>query len=355
MKITNNSGLPERIFKVLTEKEYSRGGADFSVTDLIKPTQQLVLMRKYNHLLSSDISEMIFQLIGTGVHYILSDLLREQAIERLYTNLSDRINNNLPLKREELKEWIESVNKTADPTKVLEKRFFINIDGLGTLSGAPDLIDLTEKRIEDWKVTSAYKVMKADYKDWETQLNVYRLLIKYTDNIEITSLRVNAIIRDYKSSETKPGYPASPVAMIELPVWSYEEANKFVREKLLYIKNAMSMEDDELFMSTPCSQEDIWARPAKYSVQKIGASRASKVFDIEKEAFDYADEKNKKKQEYEVISRKSDPLRCAKYCPAKAFCKQYATDYGIGVTENDFIQQENSCISYEASKLFEEV
>ena len=71
MKITNRLGLPQPIVEVLARDDYSKGDADFSVTELIDSPRQKQLLRRHEHEITVDCIDLIYQFDGKAVHALL--------------------------------------------------------------------------------------------------------------------------------------------------------------------------------------------------------------------------------------------------------------------------------------------
>ena len=71
MKLTNHFNLPDTFFQAVLNDKYSRGDAQYSATDLIRPPRITILSRRYWDEIEEDVSERIWALLGKAVHAIL--------------------------------------------------------------------------------------------------------------------------------------------------------------------------------------------------------------------------------------------------------------------------------------------
>lgn len=292
MKITNKLGLPEAIVKAIENREYTKGEADISVTSLLMPPQMYRLLQLYGGQLEVDASDSIWALFGTAVHHILSmanldDVVQE---ERLYLKVAD---------------WI--------------------------VSGQPDIYKKIEKVIEDYKVTSAYKVMKGEYDDWAFQLNVYKLLLE-AKGVPVEGLRIIAILRDWSfkeaRSEKNPDYPKVQVVPVSLPVWKPIDTLIKVAERIKVHQSVQGLGREEL---PPCNADERWAGQSSYVVAKPDNSYTYRNY-----PYVDGDEADKKRAEqeayitlsemkaegYKVMHREGLSLRCEYFCPVRDVCFQ---------------------------------
>lgn len=269
MKITNKSSLPLQLVEAMSKQYHKR--SDYSVTELLKPIQAVMLSRKHESDLETDASDMIWSLFGSAVHEVLAKS--------------------------------DSVFAETYMTKEISKR---------TISGSADVITADLKTIQDYKTTSVWSIIyKSSLEEWTFQLNAYNYLLGMTAE----KLQIVAILRDWQRSKAKydPEYPQSQVVVIDLRIMSEEE-----------IKEEMTMKVDNLKLyeeSTTlpeCNESERWAEPTKYACIKKGAKKATKLFSDEAQAKEYAFMNG-----LELEERKGDMFKRCEYCNASNFCKQY--------------------------------
>lgn len=169
--------------------------------------------------------------------------------------------------------------RAADGNVISEKRFFAEMEGW-TVSGAVDLIEGTT--LIDYKVTSVWThIYKSRVAEWTEQGNVNRWLAYKNGLTTIDKMENVLILRDWARRDMgRKDYPQVQVAVQPLEVWSIEKAEAYVRERVLLHQKARAAKDDEM---PPCTDEETW----------LNASTGKRN-------------------------------RCEDYCPAKAFCSQYA-------------------------------
>ena len=278
MKLTNNYGAPDSIVDAVRNDSYTKDGADFSVTELIKPPQIRRLWNKHEEDISVDVREQIWKLLGTGVH---------AAIEQ------------------------------ADSAGIKEQRFHAEHDGV-TISGAIDLVE-DNGSVTDYKVTSTYSVQRGLKEDWEKQLNLYAWLLRQ-NGIAATKLNIVCICRDWMRSRVgKYDYPESPVVVLSVPIWRDGRQDDYVDQRVrVHTQEA----------TIPCTPEERWARGA-YQVNPMHSGGGKpRSFDTMREATDYI---NKKKTgSYRVVDGDAKYVRCESWCEVAPFCPQWKGDKGDG-------------------------
>ena len=284
MKITNNHGLPESFVAFAKADKYSAGASDISVTGLIDSPRIRMLRRENAGRSETDVVDMVWALFGTAVHHVLE--------------------------------------ASSDGEKVIqEERLFAEIGGW-TVSGAIDHQEIIDGKVHitDYKVTGAYSVIFGK-QEWELQQNCYAHLVRLVKGLDVASIRICAIIRDWnrRKAAMEPGYPRTPVVLIDIPLWSHEKAHEYMLNRVAIHQNA-DMTFDLCGGETLCSDEERWLRGEKWAVMKGSAKRATKLCETEQEAIEYVGTDNALRVEH----RPGEYVRCdGDYCGVSEFCSQY--------------------------------
>lgn len=267
--ITNVHGLPQSIVAAVTADPYV-GGGDISVTKLIDAPQIRTLMLKHKDEITTDVSERIWSLLGQAVHTILERAaLRTEGM-------------------------------------IAEDRLYANISGW-QLSGQFDVMHMETGVLSDYKVTTVYKLQNID--GWTQQLNVLRWLA-HQNSITVNQLEIIAILRDWKKGEAerKPeSYPQTPIVRVEIPLWTLEEAEEFIIDRVQLHQYAQSGR------TVHCTDEERWYTGTQYALMKDGGKRALKLYDERPEDVP---------EGHYVQERQGEYRRCASYCEVRAFCPQ---------------------------------
>lgn len=276
MIYTNKLNLPEvfnTIAKQREEKSYTEHR--YSVTELLDPIQEIKLKRKYWNSIEVDISESITALFGSAVHKVFEE------------------------------------NSNPEESEVKLEVQFGEVVVVGVIDHVKD--DL----IEDYKTTSASKVIKKDFSDHEMQIKIYALLRFKKYNIITRKGKLYYLMKDYskiKASKSS-NYPASPIYIHEFDIKDsdYDYVEKFIKDKLKEL-NSNNYHT--------CSDSDRWYTGTEYAVYKnVSDKRAALVTDNEQEAHDFI--KNKCEGAAEIRVRKGNYTKCENYCLVNKFCEQY--------------------------------
>ena len=283
MRLTNRFNLPQVFVNLLQRSTYSKGKAHLSATELLNSPQIVQLRRKHWDDLEEDVADRIFSLFGTAMHTILEH------------------------------------GKTDN--SIVEQRIHVNVDGWD-ISGAIDLQEPNENgmSIKDYKTTGAWAVMHEKI-EWEQQLNIYAYLVEKVKGIPVTDLSIVAIIRDWskRDAQTKENYPEAPIKVIPIPLWTLQDRENFIKERIQLHSNAhLSTEMGEDY--APCTPSEMWKKPIVYAIRKIGGARAKSLHDTQTEAEEKLSTLGK---EYELEIRQGERTRCKDYCIVNQFCKQY--------------------------------
>ena len=286
MKITNLANLPPELVSAVKNDTYSSGGADYSVTQLIAPAQQVALKKKHANEIVNDAADLMWMLLGRAVHKVI---------------------------------------ELADvPDSWREQRKSVRVKGL-KISGQVDIYNPLTKTITDAKSTSVYRTKDGLPKDWENQLNLYAALWRL-NGFPVGKLRVLTLYRDWRQSEAlrNKDYPKTAAQAIDVPVWDQIEAQDYLRARISFhesAKNALESGGSEALSTvTPCTSRERWATPDRWAVMKKGLKRATKLFESEAEAAEMVANKGEK---YFVEERPGEDRRCQNYCDAAPFCNQY--------------------------------
>jgi len=290
MKFTNKFNLPQTFVNVIHRPTYSKGKAHLSATEIINSPRIVQLKKKHWDDIEQDASEMVWSLFGSAVHNILEH--------------------------------------GKDEHHIVEERIHLEFEGWH-ISGAIDLQEVEPNgtiTISDYKVTGAWAVMN-EKDDWHRQLNIYAWMVEKAKKVPVGKLQIIAIIRDWSARDaaTKENYPQSPVATIDIPLWTFAEREAFIAKRIYEHGTALfEMETDGEMPD--CTSEEMWEKKTSYAVKKDGNVRAKSVHETFEEAtaaMEAAQASAKKSEKFSVEVRQGERTRCKSYCQVSQFCKQY--------------------------------
>jgi hypothetical protein len=315
--ITNKKNIDTSLAVWLINNHYTNNVPDkyedipfnkrLSATTLLKPTRQLVLAQQHEDFEADlDITDLVAAKIGAAVH---NDI--EQSWLNNYKNNLNKLGYN--------EDYINNIEINPEiPSKekiniYFEKRSFkVYKDYL--INGQFDLI--IDGQLYDFKTTSTYAVSNdSKEEDFKLQGSIYKWL--NPDLIINDTIKINFIFTDWsrnKASQNKD-YPQTQVLTKEIKLYSTEEIELFINNKLNEIETNLSLEQDTLIR---CSDTDLWMSDPVYKYfSKPTNKQATKNFSDPMEANMYLAQQGKGVIKTVV----GKPKRCA-YCPVFDICKQ---------------------------------
>lgn len=276
----------------VSSDEYERGKAEFTATELIKPSRIVSYTRKHWDDLVEDVSDRVWRFQGQTKHIVLERIAR------------------------------------TDPHRyIVETRHEATMPDTGALiSGQIDLLDKNDGTLYDWKETSVWKFMVGDTKEWEEQANVNLYLLRMNGLLPTRLINI-ALLKDWKIREARFGrkedYPKCAVHVMPLPMWSVGQAQHYINEKVK--KHRAEMANPPV-----CSKAERWQRDASFAVMRTDRKRAVKLCTSRDQAeavqlhhMKIAPPGDAKK--FYIEERDAEPVRCLDFCAVQLHC-DFGTD-----------------------------
>jgi len=286
MRLTNKHNLPEPFVAAVSSDDYVRGDAEFTSTELIRPSRILVYSRRHDADIVEDVSDRVWAFQGQTKHVVLERIAR------------------------------------ADPARYfVEERFTTTVPGVNSrISGQIDLFDKKDGTLYDWKETSVWKFLLGDTKEWEQQANINLYLMRVND-IDVRRLVNVAILKDWKARKarfTKEDYPKCAVHVMPLPMWSVGQAQSYITQRIL--KHRAEAENPPV-----CNKEERWQRDATFAVMHKDKKRAIKLCMSRDQAEAVMMHHMKisppgDSKKFYIEKRGAEPVRCLDFCPVQLFC-----------------------------------
>jgi len=297
MRVTNNLNLPAAFVK-LAQSDYKYKDKRYSATTLLKPTRQIILLRRYHDQLEQDVADMVWMIWGSAVHKVI---------------------------------------EAHDETGFAEIKLEHTLDNGRTISGEIDLYCEKLAEVVDYKTASVHKVLKKDFEDWRRQGWIYGWLI-VKKGLPCSSAKFHALLKDWSERAKKQArwrkedYPEHSI--FTPPTFKFGESEFATTEKWLYKKTdeiaANELLPDEELIE--CSSEERWADSPKFAVYKNkGDKKAKKLFDDRAEAEQFMRDN---KCEH-VQDRPGEDKRCQYYCMVNKFCPYWLKKYGNKEEQQD--------------------
>ena len=292
MKFTNNQNLPEEIVRAIVADDYDFRDPTLktlSATQLNSPTKQIVLEARHSDEATEDVSDNIWKLLGTSVHYIID-------------------------------------KQSLPGDKILKQRIITPIFDDYKITGKIDNFSLESGALKDYKVTSVWKYVYKDkdggLNEYIEQLNVYAWLLE-SIGYSVQSISNILIFRDWEESKVagNDSYPSKAILEIPQPLWARQDQEKFIFSKVKEIENALTVSDDDIAI---CSPRERWQTQTTWAIRKRGNKKAMRVLPSLQEAKDWMDTNCDIGASIDIEERPGIDKRCnPKYCPMCHWCNHY--------------------------------
>lgn len=245
-------------------------------------------MKRHDDQIEEDAADRIFSLMGTLLH----DVLEKSA-----------------------KDFDHCTTEEALTTEILGWK----------VTGHYDLSEFTldGELLTDWKLTSVYAMKDKNLKpEWDAQVNIYAELLRLSGK-KVSRAQIVAIGRDWSKSRTarESDYPQRQVIIKPVPLWTTETVNTYLHERVSLHQRA-----DREGIWPECTDEERWARPAKWAIIKRGNKKATKLCDDEIQAKQWINNNvaDSHAHLHSIEYRPGQSIRCESYCPVSQFCSQWA-------------------------------
>jgi hypothetical protein len=276
MKFTNNLGLPQPLVSLIVNDDYTKGDADYSVTELFGPPRMRMLKQEHYDDIVIDVSDRLFALYGKLIHKVLEE---------------------------------------AEENELSEERYYVELAGK-RISGQVDRFILSGNVLQDYKFVSTYKFKGGVPMDYEQQINSYAYLLR-RNGYGVNRAYIIAMLRDWHKGTALKSlpevYPQKQVIKPRVKLWKMADIEKVLKERIAVHEACKS----ELPL---CSEEDMWRNKTEYHVKKIGGKRAIAKYYTMAEARAHVDTFP---GDYFVDKKEFEPKRCQLWCDVAEFCAQY--------------------------------
>lgn len=277
MRWTNNYNLPERVINVIKggRKDKRPDIGRLSITDLIdEPLPRILYINHYDDIVR-DYSDLLQATMGTALHTRYETFATEDDDEA-EVKFEDAVNDMIV---------VGKADNYMDDGTILDLKT-VNVYG------------------------PKYKIDK-----YTKQLNCYAWQ-RRKRGFDVNKLIVDVWYRNWTLSNIHyKEYPQILYEQIEIPLWSFEEQDEYIRNQVEYHLsfNIEKYPEDYKANCFNCCPDKV--RGIRYEAYKKGNKTPTKVEDT-KEALELW----ASKQKFDVEIRKSDPVFCINYCRSRSIC-----------------------------------
>ena len=311
----NNVSLALAVFLMYDNYEYDERPNAFSATGLIKPLRQLILSKQNPALLKTvDIADLVSTRMGSAIHKGCEDAWTDlENVKRALTvsGASEDAINNIRIN--------PPFVKPGETPVYVEQRIEKEIIGF-FISGKYDLV--LDGTLNDYKSTSVWTYIFDSFSDsYIKQGSIYKWLSP--DKITSDYININYIFTDWSAAKARmdtKSYPQIKTITKKYPLWSIEETENWIMNKIEHYKVLANAPQEEL---PECTKEELWASETKYKYYKNPnkLDRSTKNFDTMDEAL------IRKSNDGDVGVIKTIPgeVKACRYCSVVGVCTQAET------------------------------
>lgn len=230
--------IPDRIRRVFKTR--------YSVTTLPRAPRQRVLFVRHSDKIVVDPLANFWKMFGKVKHAILEMFKQPWEIteERLGIILTK-----------------DGIYLPTDEELRLRKNSGIYVHGQA------DLYDPRIAKLADWKVTKAESMLYGEKYEYHAQVNILNFIWRKHGR-PVNRIENSFIFRNWDARNIKDGstYPKEPVLTVEVPMWSDEKCEAYIRTRVKLHEDSNKVEDDKLAF---CTDQERWKGQPRYRVLKI--------------------------------------------------------------------------------------
>ena len=311
-KYTNkdNVSLPLAVWLMHDDYDYDKRDNVISATALLKPTRALVLIDEHKGSDKTvDIMSLVSARMGSAIHAVAEQAWTNReniskALQALQvSNLDDKLVIN------------PDVVKEGDIPIYVEQRHEKEINDY-IISGKYDLI--VDSTVSDYKSTSVWSyIFDSNALKYTQQASIYKWLAP--DRITDNAVHIQYIFTDWSAAQAMrdSSYPQTRVLTKEYPIWSVEQTEHFIKEKLDLLKQYKGKPQEEL---PQCTKEELWESETTYKYYKNPTKMARST-----KNFDNMDEANIRLANdggVGTVVTVPGEVKACRYCEVSDICKQ---------------------------------
>ncbi len=295
MFFTNKRNYPKFIVDIIIAEynSYSKGDADFSITEVIGSPLERMLKKRHHDEMEIDVDRLMFMFFGTMAHAVAERALMPYIVAQ-------------------------------------EKRMFVKHDGM-MLSGQLDVLynENGKLRLDDIKFTGKGVSKDGAKKSWIRQANSYRFMYNKTENVLADELGILAFFRNSTMYEMK-------CARLPIKPFQLNKVDEFLSKQIALHK----IIDWEVTSKIPeCTPDDRWATEESWVIKKntLKSTRAlpSTTVDSEAKALNLLDSKVDKYPDAIIEHRPIYNRKCEEACDVSKYC-WWKQDWDAGYVTDSY-------------------
>jgi hypothetical protein len=300
------------VFLMMDNYDHDPRPNSLSATTLLKPLRQLILIQQNKNIEKEvDIADLVASRMGSAIHDACEQAWKDPenvakalrvlgasdaAIEAIRINPTNLQPGEIPV-------YIEQRTEKAILEFIVTGKYDLVLDGT----------------LNDYKSTSVWShIYDSNAANYTGQGSIYKWL--NPDKITSDYININYVFTDWSAAKARQDpskYPQQRVLTKKYPLWSNEQTEAWITDKLAQYK---ALADAPQEMLPECSNEELWASATvhKYYKNPAAKSRATKNFDDINEAI------SRKASDGDVGEIVTVPgeVKACRYCPIVSVCKQ---------------------------------
>ncbi len=315
-----NVNLPMAIWLLNDTYYYIKEKNYISVTSLLKPIRELVLVDRHKDkdiVTEIEISALAKARDGQAIHDSIENAWSDKhAVMKAckLLGISEKVANSLVINptSDEVTN-ARKQNKLFTPV-YMEKRTVKKIGGF-KLGGKFDLVLAGD--LHDYKKTGTFTyISQSNASKYILQGSMYRWL--NPDIILNDTLTINYYFTDWMEFKvSNPKYPPHQIMSQHFNLMSYEATERYISQKLKILDKFIN--HDVVTPLPLCTDKELWKDPTIYKYYSNPTSvRATKNFDTDSQAA-YTYQRMKKKG---IVKGIPGEAKACNYCSALPFCDQ---------------------------------
>jgi hypothetical protein len=273
---------------VLNDQPYHHAGsADYSATSLVMSPRQLQLKKRYGDRIKDDVQDRWYIFLGNALH---------EYIERALAKMPNKY-----IVERKITEFIKD-------RKVVAKL---------------DAYDVENDILYDHKSATHWAWGDPAKEEYEQQLNINAWFMRQAGYQPVKAI-LNMLTKDWSAGMAKfkgeDEYPPNPMWELDVPLWSEQEQEDFINQRLdMHMEHEETSDEDLPF----CTNDEMWAKDSTWAVKAPGVYKAKRVLKTKKEAEDWLAASRTARPDWYIEERPGERTRCAQYCNVNKFCNQY--------------------------------
>ena len=311
----NNVSLALAVFLMYDDYDYDERPNAISATGLIRPLRQLILSKQNSTLSKTvDVADLVFTRMGSAIHKGCEEAWKDpknvkNALKALGASedAANSIRINPPF-----------VKHGENPVYVEQRAEKEILDFI--ISGKYDLV--IDGTLNDYKSTSVWAyIYDSNSDNYIKQGSIYKWLSP--DKITEDYININYIFTDWSSAKAradKKSYPQLKTITKKYPLWSIEETENWIMNKIEAYKALVDTPQEGL---PQCTDEELWASDTTYKHYKdSNSTRATNggTFTSMDDALQFQAQKGGG-----TIKTVPGEVKACRYCPVVSICTQAET------------------------------